>query len=75
MDSKAAISRNWKMAAATMDSCRRQRKENPCPAPRGEEAMIFYWSHHTPEGCIEVRRWILLRFHCHCVPDYAQFME
>ena len=50
MDSKAAISRNWKMAAATMDSCRRQRKENPCPAPRGEEAMIFYWSHHTPGG-------------------------
>lgn len=50
MDSKSATSRNRKRAAATMDSCRRQRKGNPCPARRGEEAMIFYWSHHTPGG-------------------------
>lgn len=75
MDSKVAISHNRKMAAATMDSWRRQRKGNPCPAPRGEETMIFYWSHHTPGGCIEVRRWILLCFHDHYVPDYTQFME
>lgn len=63
MDSKAAISSNRKMAAATMDSCRRQCKGNPCPARSDAEAMIFYWSHHTPGGCIEVRRWFLSGFH------------
>ena len=39
MDSKAASSRNRKMAAATMDSCCRQRKGNPCPARSDAEAM------------------------------------
>lgn len=46
MDSKAAISSNWEMAA--MASCRRQRKGNPCQEGNSAEAMIFYQSHNTP---------------------------